>query len=122
MNADRDGKGKTREPEGRLRSFTASLPRGGRCFPLRQITKRKLTFFREVLTEVCAPRTVLELGSGGGNNASHLKAQFRMTLVDRSPGMLAVSRALNPECEHVEGDCATCGWDGSSMRSSSTTR
>jgi SAM-dependent methyltransferase len=47
---------------------------------------------------------VLELGSGGGNNASHLKRHFQLTLVDRSPGMLAVSRALNPECEHVEGD------------------
>jgi SAM-dependent methyltransferase len=49
-------------------------------------------------------RDVLELGSGGGNNASHLKASFRMTLVDRSPAMLDVSRRLNPECEHVEGD------------------
>ena len=47
---------------------------------------------------------VLELGSGGGNNASHLKRDLQMTLVDRSPGMLAVSRRLNPECEHVEGD------------------
>jgi SAM-dependent methyltransferase len=50
------------------------------------------------------PHTMLELGSGGGNNASHLKAHFQLTLVDRSPGMLAVSRALNPECEHLEGD------------------
>jgi SAM-dependent methyltransferase len=50
------------------------------------------------------PRTLLELGSGGGNNASHLKTHFKMTLVDLSPGMLAVSRALNPECEHVRGD------------------
>ena len=49
-------------------------------------------------------RTVLELGSGGGNNASHLKREFELTLVDRSPEMLAVSRRLNPECEHVEGD------------------
>jgi SAM-dependent methyltransferase len=49
-------------------------------------------------------RTVLELGSGGGNNASHLKARFDLTLVDRSPAMLEVSRRLNPECEHVEGD------------------
>jgi SAM-dependent methyltransferase len=48
--------------------------------------------------------TLLELGSGGGNNASHLKAHFQLTLVDRSPGMLAVSRELNPECEHVQGD------------------
>lgn len=27
-----------------------------------------------------------------------------LTLVDRSPEMLAVSFALNPECEHVVGD------------------
>jgi SAM-dependent methyltransferase len=51
--------------------------------------------------------SVLELGSGGGNNASHLKAHFDLTLVDPSPGMLAVSRMLNPECEHVEGDMRT---------------
>ncbi|HET9248393.1 MAG TPA: class I SAM-dependent methyltransferase [Actinomycetota bacterium] len=49
-------------------------------------------------------RDVLELGSGGGNNASHMKAHFALTLVDRSPQMLDVSRRLNPECEHVEGD------------------
>lgn len=47
---------------------------------------------------------MLELGSGGGNNASHMKREFLLTLVDRSPGMLGVSRRLNPECEHVEGD------------------
>jgi SAM-dependent methyltransferase len=52
-------------------------------------------------------RSVLELGSGGGNNASHLAKHFSMTLVDSSPGMLAVSRALNPGCEHVEGDMRT---------------
>ena len=52
-------------------------------------------------------RTVLELGSGGGNNASHLKARFEMVLVEPSAGMLAVSRALNPECEHVQGDMRT---------------
>ncbi len=50
------------------------------------------------------PRTLLELGSGGGNNASHLKARFEMTLVDLSHEMLDVSRRLNPECEHVHGD------------------
>jgi SAM-dependent methyltransferase len=49
-------------------------------------------------------RTVLELGSGGGNNASHLKSRFAMTLTDRSAGMLDVSRRINPECEHVLGD------------------
>jgi SAM-dependent methyltransferase len=54
-----------------------------------------------------ASRTLLELGSGGGNNASHLKARFECTLTDVSPEMLALSRTLNPECEHVEGDMRT---------------
>lgn len=51
--------------------------------------------------------TLLELGSGGGNNASHLKKRFRCTLTDLSPEMLALSRRLNPECEHVQGDMRT---------------
>jgi hypothetical protein len=51
-----------------------------------------------------SPPTLLELGAGGGSLAWHLKAFFRCTLTDRSPGMLAVSRAINPECEHLEGD------------------
>jgi hypothetical protein len=63
-------------------------------------------FYRKALLSACVvpPRTLLELGSGGGNNASHLKAHFEMTLVDLSAGMLAVSRKLNPECDHHEGD------------------
>jgi SAM-dependent methyltransferase len=60
--------------------------------------------YRHLLQEACAPKSVLELGSGGGNNACHLKSHFRLTLVDRSASMLEVSRALNPECEHVLGD------------------
>jgi SAM-dependent methyltransferase len=50
---------------------------------------------------------VLELGSGGGHNASYLSARFTMTLVDASPGMLAVSRRLNPGCAHIAGDMRT---------------
>jgi SAM-dependent methyltransferase len=50
------------------------------------------------------PRHVLELGSGAGNLAFHLKKRFAMTLVDQSPQMLAVSRKLNPECEHIKAD------------------
>lgn len=51
------------------------------------------------------PTTLLELGSGGGNNASHMKRSFEdVVLVDRSAGMLDVSRRLNPECRHVQGD------------------
>ncbi|MBM4185283.1 MAG: class I SAM-dependent methyltransferase [Gemmatimonadetes bacterium] len=50
-------------------------------------------------------RALLELGSGGGNNASWLKRSFaQVTLVDLSPAMLDVSRALNPDCEHHVGD------------------
>lgn len=51
--------------------------------------------------------TLLELGSGGGNNASHLKHRFECTLTDLSSDMLAASRTLNPECEHLEGDMRT---------------
>jgi len=71
--------------------------------------EEEAAFFARVLTDAStpAPRTVLELGSGGGNNAFHLKSKFEMTLVDLSPQMLAVSRALNPECEHREGDMRT---------------
>ena len=52
-------------------------------------------------------RTLLELGSGGGNNASHLKARFTCTLTDISEEMLELSRTLNPECEHIQGDMRT---------------
>jgi SAM-dependent methyltransferase len=71
--------------------------------------REEAAFFAGTLTEIGEPpcHSVLELGSGGGNNASHLKARFTMTLVDISPGMLAVSAALNPECEHVAGDMRT---------------
>ena len=63
-------------------------------------------FYRNALiSSTSSPiHTLLELGSGGGNNASHLKKHFQMTLVDLSPGMLEVSRKLNPECEHIQGD------------------
>ena len=49
-------------------------------------------------------REVLELGSGGGNNASHMKHAFALTLVEPAERMREISRALNPECEHVPGD------------------
>jgi SAM-dependent methyltransferase len=49
-------------------------------------------------------RTLLELSSGGGNNALYMKRRFQMTLVDLSPRMLEVSRRLNPDLDHVQGD------------------
>ncbi len=67
------------------------------------------SFFARLFADECkpAPRTVLELGSGGGNNALHLKSKFQMTLVDLSAQMLAVSLKLNPECEQIGGDMRT---------------
>ena len=80
--------------------------------------------FAASLLETADPptRTVLELGSGGGSNAFHLKTRFAMTLLDISEDMLNVSRALNPECAHVVGDCVRCVWISSSTPSSCTTR
>jgi SAM-dependent methyltransferase len=49
-------------------------------------------------------KTMLELGSGGGNNASHLKQHFSLTLVELSPDMIRLSQGLNPELEHIQGD------------------
>jgi SAM-dependent methyltransferase len=70
--------------------------------------EEEAAFYERVLSDACAgARTLLELGSGGGNNASHMKRRFDCTLVDPSPGMLAHSRLLNPECEHLEGDMRT---------------
>jgi ubiquinone/menaquinone biosynthesis C-methylase UbiE len=52
--------------------------------------------------------TMLELGAGGGNNASHMKHRVkRLVLTDVSDGMLAHSRKLNPGCEHLVGDMRT---------------
>ena len=49
--------------------------------------------------------TLLELGAGGGNNASWYKRQvLNVTLTDLSPKMLALSETINPECEHIAGD------------------
>lgn len=67
-------------------------------------------FYRNAILSAAKPaipKTMLELGSGGGNNASHLKMHFKMTLVDLSPEMLKVSEALNPQCEHIQGDMRT---------------
>lgn len=51
-----------------------------------------------------ASSTVLELGSGGGNNASFLKTRFNITLVEISSQMIAVSQQINPELEHIRAD------------------
>jgi SAM-dependent methyltransferase len=66
-------------------------------------------FYGDTLLSACEGpvRSMLELGSGGGNNASHLKTRFDVVLVEPSARMRSVSHALNPECEHIEGDMRT---------------
>ncbi|BDC52287.1 hypothetical protein F183_A46020 [Bryobacterales bacterium F-183] len=52
--------------------------------------------------------SLLELGSGGGNNAFWLKPHFdTVVLTDVSEPMLAISRKLNPEAEHIAADMRT---------------
>ena len=66
--------------------------------------------YGDLLADACdgPVESLLELGSGGGNSASHLKQRFgRLMLTDLSEDMLEVSRALNPECEHRVGDMRT---------------
>ena len=66
-------------------------------------------FYRHLFEVHCRrpPTTLVDFGSGGGHNCAHLKSTLSCTLVDLSPAMLASSRRLNPECEHVEGDMRT---------------
>jgi SAM-dependent methyltransferase len=65
-------------------------------------------YLAEVLAAAPVPvRDVLDLGSGGGCNAVHLKQHVALTLVDISEPMLEVSRRLNPECAHQQGDMRT---------------
>jgi SAM-dependent methyltransferase len=63
-------------------------------------------FYWELIHSACSspPHTILELGSGGGNNASYLKSHCQLTLVDLSLQMLGQSQSINPECEHIAGD------------------
>ncbi|MFT4625623.1 MAG: SAM-dependent methyltransferase [Myxococcota bacterium] len=67
--------------------------------------------YGDLLRDALRPPTdrpsLLELGSGAGNNAVFLAERFDCTLVDPSPGMLALSVAQNPGCRHVEGDMRT---------------
>jgi len=58
------------------------------------------SIFRDALAaNVEGPlRTLLELGSGGGNNASHLERDLELTLVEPSDGMRAIGLPATREC------------------------
>ena len=69
--------------------------------------EEEATFYFNAMQEAADRRieSVLELGCGGGNNASFMKKRVKqLVLVDVSNGMLAHSRTLNPACEHHLGD------------------
>ena len=71
-------------------------------------------FFLEIMRNARLPPapTLLELGAGGGSNAFHLKSYFEdMMLTDISPQMLGISKLLNPECDHTQGDMRTLRLD-----------
>lgn len=75
--------------------------------PVEEYREEAAEFLR-VFDAACPQgQTLLELGSGGGHNAHYFKPRFSLTLTDLSPQMLAVSKALNPEATHLEGDMRT---------------
>jgi SAM-dependent methyltransferase len=51
--------------------------------------------------------TILELGVGGGNNLSHLTAEFDAVAADLSPAMIEQARKINPGVELHVGDMRT---------------
>ncbi len=51
--------------------------------------------------------SLLELGCGGGNNAYYLRQRCDVVLTDLSAAMLDISRAINPDCDHRQGDMRT---------------
>jgi SAM-dependent methyltransferase len=69
--------------------------------------REEVDFFLPLLADMTKnpEATLLELGSGGGNNALHMKSSFAaVTLLDLSQQMLAASQTINPDCEHLQGD------------------
>jgi SAM-dependent methyltransferase len=72
--------------------------------PVEEYAGEAAEFLRVLGAALPNAKTMLELGSGGGHNAFHLKRRYEMTLTDLSEDMLAISRQLNPTCQHVRGD------------------
>ncbi len=64
-------------------------------------------FRRELSILVPNARTLLELGSGGGNNALHLSPHYELTLTDLCKDMVRQSKLLLPDVVHHVGDMRT---------------
>jgi hypothetical protein len=69
--------------------------------------EEEVAVYRPLLKLAHPAERLLELGSGAGCNAFHLKRDFACTLTDLSPAMIEASLGINPECEHVVGDMRT---------------
>ncbi|MEM9195507.1 MAG: class I SAM-dependent methyltransferase [Myxococcota bacterium] len=65
--------------------------------------REEAAYYTKILQDAGVQR-LIELGSGGGHNAVHMKSAFELTLIDLAPKMLALSETLNPECRHLVGD------------------
>jgi len=63
-------------------------------------------YFAQVIknTSPIEAKTLLDLGSGGGNDDFALKKHFEITGVDVSDEMLKLARKLNPEVKYLKGD------------------
>jgi SAM-dependent methyltransferase len=75
--------------------------------PLEDYADEALEIRHVILERTPGARTLLELGSGGGHVAHLLAPHFECCLTDLSAEMLEVSRRLNPDCVHVQGDMRT---------------
>jgi len=71
--------------------------------------EEEAAFYSDILKQSAKRpvKTVLEPGSGGGNNALHMKRHFQLTLSDISPAMLKLSQTINHDLEHIEADMRT---------------
>ena len=70
----------------------------------------EVEFIKGILKDVGLPpaSSLFELGSAGGSHAYYLKRLFSDVLLsDLAPQILDISRTLNPDCEHLEGDMRT---------------
>lgn len=66
----------------------------------------EMGLWRSAIRERLGPgrHRLLDLGTGGGHHLHHLSPGFEATAVERSPEMLELSRRVNPEVRHLEGD------------------
>ncbi len=75
--------------------------------PVEEYAGEAAEFERVLHAAIPEGRTLLELGSGGGHNAFYLRRRFDVVLTDLSPEMVAASKVMNPDAEHLVADMRT---------------